>query len=86
MLQNTPKKRDFPHFRPLLSPLANCPQVHQGKLEFFPLLEALSLEKEEDEVAGQLEELKGMVRNVLERFEKEVRRREFVDNSIIHCN
>ena len=48
-------------------------QIHGGKLEFFPLLVALTLGEEEDQTARHLEELKAMVRDVLDRFKAEVR-------------
>jgi len=47
--------------------------IHGGKLEFFPLLVALTLGEEEDQTARHLEELKAMVRDVLDRFKAEVR-------------
>ena len=56
----------------ILSTPPSC-QINDGKLEFFPLLVALILGKEEDETAHQLEELKTMVSDVLDRFKKEVR-------------
>ena len=49
-------------------------QVHEEKIDFFPLLHALALEKEEDETGKQLEELKAMVERVLQRFEEEVKK------------
>jgi len=45
--------------------------IHGGKLEFFPLLVALTLGEEEDQTARHLEELKAMVRDVLDRFKAE---------------
>ncbi len=47
-------------------------QIAAGRNEFFPLLVALALESEEDETAQQLQELKSMVRSVLDRFREEV--------------
>ena len=54
-----------------LSPF--CFQIRFGRIEFFPLLQALALEVEEDETGKQLDELKMMVEKVLMRFEEEVR-------------
>lgn len=51
----------------------SLPQISDGKIEFFPLLQALCLELEEDETAHQLEALRAMVHTVLERFKEEVR-------------
>lgn len=47
-------------------------QVGDGKIEFFPLLQAQCLEIEEDETAQQLDALRAMVTTVLERFKEEV--------------
>jgi len=47
--------------------------MNEGMLEFFPLLVALALGKEEDETAHQLEELKTIVMDVLDHFKAEVR-------------
>ena len=46
--------------------------MRRHELDFFPLLAATCLETVDDDVTKQLEELKGMVKNVLKRFEKEV--------------
>ena len=47
-------------------------QINEGKFDFFPLLHARCLEREEDETAKQLEALRTMVTSVLERFKEEV--------------
>ena len=47
-------------------------QIDEGKFDFFPLLQAQCLEREEDETAKQLEALRTMVTSVLERFKEEV--------------
>ncbi len=41
-------------------------------MDFFPLLDALALETEDDQTSAQLEELREMVNSVLKRFKKEV--------------
>ena len=56
--------------QPVYSPSS---QMNEGMLEFFPLLVALALGKEEDETAHQLEELKTIVTDVLDHFKAEVR-------------
>ena len=48
-------------------------QIHDEELEFFPLLAAQTLGEEEDETAHHLEELKTMVKEVLDRFKAGVR-------------
>ena len=48
-------------------------QIKEGKIEFFPLFESTVLEKEEDKSAKELQELKEMVMDVLQRFREEVR-------------
>jgi hypothetical protein len=45
--------------------------IDEGKFDFFPLLQAQCLEREEDETAEQLEALRTMVTSVLERFKEE---------------
>ena len=47
-------------------------QISEGKIDFFPVLQAQCLETEEDETAKQLESLRTMVTSVLERFKEEV--------------
>ena len=47
-------------------------QISDGRIEFFPVLQAQCLETEEDETAKQLEALRSMVTSVLERFKEEV--------------
>ncbi len=49
-----------------------CVQISEGQLDFFPLLDALALETEDDETSAKLDELREMVESVLERFKKEV--------------
>ena len=48
-------------------------QIQEEDLEFFPLLAALSLGEEEDEIACQLEQLQTMVKDVLDHQKAEVR-------------
>ena len=48
--------------------------MSEGKIEFFPLLQALCLDTEEDDTAQQLESLRTMVTSVLDRFKEEVRK------------
>ena len=50
----------------------HCFQIRSSRIEFFPLLQALALEVEEDATAKRLDELKIMVEKVLTRFEEEV--------------
>ena len=50
-----------------------CIQIREKRIKFFPLLQALCLEAEEDETAQQLKELRTMVTSVLERFKEEVK-------------
>jgi hypothetical protein len=45
--------------------------IGDGKIEFFPVLQARCLETEEDETVKQLESLSVMVTSVLERFKEE---------------
>ena len=47
-------------------------QIREKQIKFFPLLQALSLESEEDESAQQLKELRTMVTSVFKRFKDEV--------------
>lgn len=49
-------------------------QIQGGSLDFFPLLAALSLGEEEDETAIQLEQLKTMVKEMLDHQKAEVRK------------
>lgn len=49
-------------------------QLKEQQPDFFPLLQALVLETEEDETAKQLDQLKAMVQDVLVRFRAEVSR------------
>ena len=48
-------------------------QIQEESLEFFPLLAALSLGEEEDEIGRQLEKLETMVKDVLDHQKAEVR-------------
>lgn len=41
-------------------------------MDFFPLLHALDLKDEADETGKQLDELKTMVKRVIQRFDEEV--------------
>lgn len=52
-------------------------QIRKEVITFFPLLQALAIEKEEDETKEMLNELKSMVESVLKRFEEEVSSNEF---------
>lgn len=47
-------------------------QISDGKIEFFPVLQARCLETEEDQTVQQLEALRVMVTSVLQRFKEEV--------------
>ena len=59
--------------RKILHFLLSYIQIRDKQIKFFPLLQALCLEAEEDETAQQLKELRTMVTSVLERFKEEVR-------------
>ena len=63
------------HFLQLLKSSLSClfSQIREGSGEFFPLLRALALGKEEDETAIQLQQLSKMVKDVLDKFKEEVK-------------
>ena len=48
-------------------------QITREKYDFFPLFQALELEKEEDKTEKRLDELKNMVEKILKRFEEQVK-------------
>lgn len=47
-------------------------QIKDGKTDFFPLFQAKSLKVAQDETLTQLKELKEMVAEIMERFQREV--------------
>ena len=47
-------------------------QIKREKHDFFPLFQALELEKEEAKIEKQLDALKNMVEKIVKRFEEQV--------------